>query len=783
MLKSFFNSRTLIIAVTFLTVSMANAQVFTDGDIIHMKDANGTLTADNLVEIGNTSSLTTLDLFFRVTIDNTMPTGTLINVVTWVPTNQTAPTPTFHYKAGSQWSALQTSTSNGIVSIAYSVLQGIATAQSATTVEVRVRYTTVPTYRFQLELGRGTTATTSLDRIYFDCQTGAISRAVYDVTNDGLINNADITAVSQAITNKSLTGDVSEDGRINYVDFDLVTFVVAQTASIASTNRRPTTTDTIPDQELWNSFTGEVYAHNHFSDPDGDTLTYTASTTDSTIASVAVGGVGNSTVYIYANALGTVTITVTVTDPSGSTASQTFSITVVQQPNRAPETYGSIPGQEVKVGGTAAKVDVSGYFSDPDTDTLTYTASSSDTGKATVSVSGSTVSITPVAVGTATITVTATDPDGLSADQTFTATVVGNRAPTAVGTIPDQTLTLGGSGTVNLANYFSDPDGDTLIYTASSSNTNIVGVSMSSTTATITGMSPGTATITFTATDPDGLSATRGITPTVSQYSSGFADALPSITSEERAQIADSLAMDRVIFNELRNASTDAHDWVELRNVSTADANLDDWQLLIVTSETVLGVSFAAGAVLPAGELLLLTNTDPNAPDMPLADTGQMSIHYVVDEDLILPQANFTLLLRSSTGWEDSVGNYFFGYGIPSTAPPLTADSAWYRVRPDALGYRSEAWMESGYQGGIGYDIDVPEPIALGSPGYSQASLRGDVNGDGMVNILDLVLVASKLGESGATAVDVNSDGIINVQDLVLVSNAFGGVLDAPSAN
>ena len=694
MLKSFFNSMTRIIAATFLTVSIANAQVMTDGDIIHMRDANGTLTADNLVEIGNTSSSTTLDLFFRVTISDTVATGTLINLVTLVPTNQTAPTPTFHYKDGNQWSALQTSTSNGIVSIAYSVLEGIATAQSATTVEVRVRYTTVPAYRFQLQLGHGTVATTSLDRVYFDCQTGTISRAIYDVTNDGQIDNADITAVSQAITNKSLTGDVSEDGKINYVDFDLVTFAVAQNASIATgnqpSNRAPIMKKTIPDEQIWNSFVGEVYAHDHFSDPDGDTLTYAASTTDSTIASVSVGGVGDSTVYIYANALGTVTITVTVTDPGGETASQAFSVTVVEQPNRAPETYGSIPSQKVTVGGAAATVDVSSYFNDPDTDPLTYTASSSDTGKATVSVSSATVSITPVAVGTATMTVTASDPDGLTATQSFVTSI-------------DQ--------------------------------------------------------------------------------SSERADPLPAISSEERERIANSLAMNRVIFNELRNASTDTHDWVELRNVSNADVNLSDWQVLLVTGEATLGVSFSTGTVLPAGGLVLLTNTDPNATDMPLSSPEAAAYHYTVDEGLILPQENFTLLLRSSTGWEDSVGNYFFGYGIPSTAPPLTADSAWYRARPDALGYQAEAWAESGYQGGIGYDAGVPEAIALGTPGYSHSLLTGDVNRDGVVNILDLLLVALHLGRSGKTGFDLNSDGIVNIYDLLLVANAFGSVLAAPTAD
>ena len=38
--------------------------------------------------------------------------------------------------------------------------------------------------------------------------------------------------------------------------------------------------------------------------------------------------------------------------------------------------------------------------------------------------------------------------------------------------------------------------------------------------------------------------------------------------------------------------------------------------------------------------------------------------------------------------------------------------------------------------------------------------LKGDVNGDGQVNIADLVLVASNLGKTGQNAADVNSDGV-----------------------
>ena len=52
--------------------------------------------------------------------------------------------------------------------------------------------------------------------------------------------------------------------------------------------------------------------------------------------------------------------------------------------------------------------------------------------------------------------------------------------------------------------------------------------------------------------------------------------------------------------------------------------------------------------------------------------------------------------------------------------------------------------------------------------------LIGDVNGDGTVNIGDLVLVASNLGQTGQNAADVNSDGVINIADLVLVAGALG---------
>ena len=92
--------------------------------------------------------------------------------------------------------------------------------------------------------------------------------------------------------------------------------------------------------------------------------------------------------------------------------------------NQAPQASGSIPAQELTVGGAAGMVDVAQYFSDPAEDELTYAADSNDTGTVTASVAGSILTLTPVAAGMATVTVTARDPGDLSATQTIAVTVL-----------------------------------------------------------------------------------------------------------------------------------------------------------------------------------------------------------------------------------------------------------------------------------------------------------------------------------------------------------------------
>lgn len=83
---------------------------------------------------------------------------------------------------------------------------------------------------------------------------------------------------------------------------------------------------TIPNQSTTISVNKTVNLANHFSDPDGDTLTYTATSSNLAVSTAAISG---STLTLQAVALGSTTITVTANDGKGGTVSTTFTFNVV----------------------------------------------------------------------------------------------------------------------------------------------------------------------------------------------------------------------------------------------------------------------------------------------------------------------------------------------------------------------------------------------------------------------------------------------------------------------
>ena len=63
------------------------------------------------------------------------------------------------------------------------------------------------------------------------------------------------------------------------------------------------------------------------------------------------------------------------------------------------------------------------------------------------------------------------------------------------------------------------------------------------------------------------------------------------------------------------------------------------------------------------------------------------------------------------------------------------------------------------------------------------AGPEADANNDGVVDLQDLVLVASNYGKTGQNAADINGDGVVNIDDLTTVAGALDNAAAAPLAH
>ena len=335
-------------------------------------------------------------------------------------------------------------------------------------------------------------------------------------------SNADIVGVSVSGSAVTVTAAARGVVTITVTASDPQGLAVQQSFEVTVPNQAPAAGDTIPAQTLFTGETATVDASAHFRDPDGDPLTFAATSSDSAVATVTVSG---ATLTIRAVAAGVATVTVTASDTDGAGAEQRFEVTV---PNRAPEAVDMLPPRTIAVGETEPVV-VSAYFRDPDGDSLTYTAASSNPEVATVAVSGDSVAVTALAKGLATITVTATDGEGLTAEQRFEVTVP-NRAPEAVDMLPPRTIAVGETELVVVSAYFRDPDGDSLTYAAASSNADVATVAASGDSVTVTALAKGPVTITVTATDGEGLAGEQRFEVTVPNRAPEVVGTLPPRT-------------------------------------------------------------------------------------------------------------------------------------------------------------------------------------------------------------------------------------------------------------
>jgi len=194
----------------------------------------------------------------------------------------------------------------------------------------------------------------------------------------------------------------------------------------------------------------------------------------------------------------------------------------VEDPAAQPPTVVvPITDQNLTVGAVFT-ADLGAVFDDPDNpdDELFYAITTSDetVASSVVDPLNATLTVTPLAAGSATITITATDPAGLSVTASFTVTVTDdsveppepeptNSAPAVAVPIADQNLTVGTDFTADLNPVFTDPDGDALTYSASSSAEAVAAAAVSESVLTVTPVTEGIATITVKADDGNGGTA------------------------------------------------------------------------------------------------------------------------------------------------------------------------------------------------------------------------------------------------------------------------------------
>ena len=203
------------------------------------------------------------------------------------------------------------------------------------------------------------------------------------------------------------------------------------------------------------------------------------------------------------------TATVKVYDPATGNFLQTYTVNVTATPTAAPTTLGTAITKTLYTGDTET-IDIARKFGGS---VASYTVSSSDTLKAIASITGSSLTINALAASTTTVTVTVTATNSLgSATQQYFLTIATPVSPSAVSTIPTQSINTGDTTTINLSGYFA---GNVDSYSASSSDVTKATAVMNGPILTVTGIAAGTPTITATATNNTNAIGTANQTFTV----------------------------------------------------------------------------------------------------------------------------------------------------------------------------------------------------------------------------------------------------------------------------
>ena len=289
------------------------------------------------------------------------------------------------------------------------------------------------------------------------------------------------------------------------------TFVVTVIQENDEVNDPPVVVNRIPFMIIKEGTSKDIDISDTFSDPDGDPLTITAESSDTSVVTVDEI-VDSDTVTINGEAVPegssshSTLVRIRARDPDGRANSVRFSVVVTRDTQATAAMAAMAPRQIMR--GESLEVDVAELFSDHKIGlrpAVSIAIEDSEVAASDFEQASGVLTLHGLSVGATKVNLTSGLPGRATSSTQFDLIV--RTRPEVSGAIPPIELELGGDPIeLGFAEYFSDDDGDVLHYDVSVNPSGIVDYSTDEWTVTMAPVALGSALITIEVTDPMGYS-------------------------------------------------------------------------------------------------------------------------------------------------------------------------------------------------------------------------------------------------------------------------------------
>ena len=468
---------------------------------------------------------------------------------------------------------------------------------------------------------------------------------------------------------------------------------------------------------------------------------------------------------------------------------------------------------------------------DADDDTLTYTLGGTNASSfSIVRSSGQLQTQVPLDYETKNAySVTVTVSDGGRTDAiSVTITIIDvdetpkTHAPVFVGSRTTRSIAENTPSGVNIGSPVSatDADDDTLTYTLGGTNASSFSIVRSSgqlqTQAPLDYETKNAYSVTVTVSD-----GSRTDTITVAITIIDIGETPPTVDETPRpGKVGGEVSISEIMFgSEIRFSPKQ---WIEISNTGTKTINLTGWTLTIqnVDSDDLTGpvtatINFRditfddAPRIWPDDVLLIVTSvTDDNSGgfmedqvyDLRWIEGARKDTLDISFNTIWLSTEGFRITLTDKDGnLVDEVGNYDgtttlwdLPYGFNRGRTREGHRTSMIRRYADGValnGTQAGGWISAvdvnltaDQRTYYGDENDISSPgIGIVVNEIAPQFTDYDANQDGIVNILDLVFIAGRFGQSGPNSADVDGDGMVSILDLIKVASALNEAAAAPS--